>query len=187
MREWAVGGGIITSGDSLLMVHNRRRNGKTDWTTPGGVIDPGETMLEGLTREVTEETGLIVTAWHGPVYTVVAEAPDMEWTLTVEAYLSQAHEGELTIDDPDGIVFDARWVTSREFTDLVEGQQRWFVEPLQGYLDERSAAGGHLSDAHQSPASASRAGSVSSADACPQFGYLVRGTSQAGLQIERLS
>ena len=37
-----------------------RRNGSSDWTPPGGVIEvaDGESVLDGLTREVAEETGL---------------------------------------------------------------------------------------------------------------------------------
>ncbi len=176
MRDWAVGGGIITSGDSLLMVNNRRRDGKTDWTTPGGVIDAGETVLEGLTREVTEETGLVVASWHGPVYTVSAEAPDMEWTLMVEVYQSQTHEGELVIDDPDGIVIDARWVTSHDIDALLVGQQRWFAEPLQRYLDDQPLS------ASSTVESRTRAAS----QPCQQFSYVVHGTNREDMRVERL-
>ena len=76
MRDWVVGGALILSDEGVLLVQNRRRNGSHDWTPPGGVIDEGETLLEGLTREVQEETGLRVTEWAGPVYEVRCEAPD---------------------------------------------------------------------------------------------------------------
>ena len=201
MRDWAVGGGIITSGDSLLMVHNRRRNGQTDWTTPGGVIDPGETMLEGLTREVTEETGLVVASWDGPVYSVVAVAADMDWTLTVEVYRSQMHEGELIIDDPDGIVFDARWVATHEIAELIEGQQRWFAEPLQGYLADtgqgQQAGTGTSAGTSAGPATGTSAGTSAgpatgtsagtSTGTHPKFSYRVSGTSRENLHVERLA
>jgi 8-oxo-dGTP diphosphatase len=109
MRHWTVGGGLIEHEGRLLLVQNSRRDGTTDWSTPGGVIDEGETVLEGLTREVAEETGLTVSAWEGPVWEVEASAPDMGWTLKVEVHRAVAFEGELTIDDPDGIVIDADW------------------------------------------------------------------------------
>ena len=46
MRDWLVGGGIVTSERGLLLVQNRRRDGREDWTPPGGVIDPGETLID---------------------------------------------------------------------------------------------------------------------------------------------
>jgi 8-oxo-dGTP diphosphatase len=114
VRDWVVGGALILSDEggatNVLLVQNRRRNGSHDWTPPGGVIDEGESLLEGLTREVEEETGLRVTEWAGPVYEVRCEAPDMGWRLRVEAHVAVAYEGELHVDDPDGIVVDARFV-----------------------------------------------------------------------------
>jgi 8-oxo-dGTP diphosphatase len=32
------------------------------WSLPGGALEPGETLREGVCREVLEETGLVVTA-----------------------------------------------------------------------------------------------------------------------------
>jgi ADP-ribose pyrophosphatase YjhB (NUDIX family) len=61
MQQWLVGGALIRGADGVLLVQNRRRNGRHDWSPPGGVIDHGETLLEGLTREVVEETGVQVT------------------------------------------------------------------------------------------------------------------------------
>ena len=63
VRRWTVGGALIESGGSLLLVRTRRRGGRHDWTPPGGVIDPGETLVDGLAREVAEETGLVATAF----------------------------------------------------------------------------------------------------------------------------
>ncbi len=117
------------------MVHNRRKGGRMDWSTPGGVIDDGETFVEGLTREVVEETGLAVTGWNGPAYTVVADAPDMEWVLTVEVHVATGHAGEIAIDDPDGIVIDAQWVDRADLHGLLDGHQDWLRQPLLEYLD----------------------------------------------------
>ena len=116
------------------MVHNQRRGGRSDWSTPGGVIDEGETVLEGLTREVTEETGLLVDEWTGPVYTVSAEAHDMNWLLRVEVHLAAGYAGVITIEDPDGIVTAAVWIPRTQLTQLLTGQQLWLREPLLDYL-----------------------------------------------------
>ena len=68
MQSFQVAGAVIERQDQILLVRNRRRNGDHDWTTPGGVVDAGETVLEALGREVTEETGLIVSSWSTALY-----------------------------------------------------------------------------------------------------------------------
>src|SRR3954454_890759 len=74
MREWTVASGLIERDGELLLVRNVRRNGVEDWSTPGGVVDAEDlSLLAALTREVEEETGLVVSEWVGPVYEVVAE------------------------------------------------------------------------------------------------------------------
>ena len=132
-------GAIIEGPDGVLLVRNRRRDGSVDWSTPGGVIDEGETVVEGLTREVQEETGLRVTGWEGPLYEVEAVAAGMGWHLRVEVHRAVAYEGELVVDDPDGIVDDVRFVP----LDLC-GEQlaaAWVPthEPLLAWLEDRTA------------------------------------------------
>ena len=136
MRDWLVGGGIVASDEGLLLVQNRRRDGRLDWSTPGGVIDPGETLRGGLTREVEEETGLVVTSWEGPTYRITAEAPDMGWRLAVEAHRATVFDGDLRVEDPDGIVVAARFVLADECRDLLGAAPRWVREPLCEWLSE---------------------------------------------------
>jgi 8-oxo-dGTP diphosphatase len=137
VRDWLVGGALIESDDGLLLVRNRRRDGSHDWSTPGGVIEEGEDLLAGLAREVEEETGLVVTAWAGPVYEVRILAPEMGWRLRVEAHRAVAFSGELTLDDPDGIVVDARFVTAAEHEEHLRACSPWVREPLLEWLSER--------------------------------------------------
>ncbi|CAN5773295.1 hypothetical protein BH24ACT3_BH24ACT3_13700 [soil metagenome] len=137
MREWLVGGAVIEGPEGVLLVRNRRRNGSHDWSTPGGVIDPGETLLEGLTREVAEETGLVVTGWEGPIYAISAEAPDLGWRLRVEVHRATGYEGYLVVDDPDGIVVEARFVSPDACVTHLDACQQWVREPLSEWIADR--------------------------------------------------
>jgi 8-oxo-dGTP pyrophosphatase MutT (NUDIX family) len=51
---------ILDSEDRVLLMHERKDIGSdaSHWITPGGGVEPGETVAEGATREVYEETGL---------------------------------------------------------------------------------------------------------------------------------
>lgn len=137
LRHWQVAGGVVSDERGLLLVENRRRNGKTDWSTPGGVVDMGETPVEGLSREVKEETGLEVKTWDGPIYRVEVKAPDAGFFLKVEAFRAELFTGELLIDDPDGIVIAAEFVDIiRARTLLDETTSPWVGEPLLAHLED---------------------------------------------------
>ena len=136
-REWFVAGGLIESEDGLLLVQNRRKNGSHDWTPPGGVVEiaDGEQTLVGLTREVREETGLIVDSWSPLLYEVEAHAPDLGWIMRVQVHQALSYSGEITLgDDPDGIVVAAEYVSIERCSELVASGHQWVREPLLEWL-----------------------------------------------------
>ena len=159
MRDWLVAGGLLAGPEGLLLVQNRRRNGSLDWSTPGGVIDQGETLLEGLTREVHEETGLIVAGWEHLAYEVEVDFADRDMYLRVEAHIATSWSGALVVDDPDGIVIDAEFVSEARARAHIDHAPQWVAEPLCSWLD-----------------------------GCPPasvFRYSVRGHDPASMSVER--
>ena len=135
LRRWVVAGGLIESPEGLLLVQNRRRDGSLDWSPPGGVVERRESVLEALTREVVEETGIWVSGWVGPVYRVEAVAQEMGWQLTVEVYRALSFSGQVMVADPDGIVVDAKFVPTEDCVDHLARGHLWVREPLGAWLE----------------------------------------------------
>ncbi|ADL52694.1 NUDIX hydrolase [Clostridium cellulovorans] len=52
----AAGGLIVNDQDEILLVKNPRKG----WEFPGGIVEPGETIPQGLIREIKEEAGIDV-------------------------------------------------------------------------------------------------------------------------------
>ncbi len=163
-REWTVAGGLVETDEGLLLVQNKRRGGSLDWSPPGGVIDTTDaSVVAGLTREVEEETGLVVLEWEGPVYEVRAVAPDLGWVMHCEVYRAVRFEGVLRLEDPDGIVVDAAFVPSANCGPLLDDCPPWVREPLAEWIEHRWN--------HEAPRG---------------FHFSVRGTEPTELHVERV-
>jgi len=53
-------GAVIIDGSRVLLIQRGQAPLKGEWSLPGGALEVGETLEEGIRREVLEETGLIV-------------------------------------------------------------------------------------------------------------------------------
>ncbi|KAM3134131.1 hypothetical protein pb186bvf_013752 [Paramecium bursaria] len=51
-------GGVIIKEGKILMVQEKNGIRKGAWGVPGGLVDQGETVYQGITREIKEETNL---------------------------------------------------------------------------------------------------------------------------------
>ena len=142
-RNWGVVGGLILKDSDILLVANRRRDnshlgkrGGVDWTPPGGVIDQGESAVEALKREVHEETGLKVLVWSESVYEVSVNFVEHNMFLQVEVFEAIEWTGSLVVDDPDGIVEDAKFFSEKACGARLENSPVWVREPVLAYLKE---------------------------------------------------
>ena len=149
---------------TVLLVANRRRNGRLEWTPPGGVVDPGEEPLAALSREVVEETGLIVERWSEVLYRVSVEFPDRDMVLGVDIHRALSWTGEVVLEDPDHIVEDARFVDLEAAGPLLATAPRWVSEPVTEWLASSQAGESEV----------------------PEFAYVARGSNPGDLTVERL-
>ena len=77
------------------------------WMLPGGIVEAGESVVEGLRRELREETGLELAGEPRLAFVVhVVEPEDTHLALT----FSCEGTGTLAPNDPDGLVLDIAWV-----------------------------------------------------------------------------
>lgn len=53
-------GAVVIDGDHVLLIRRGQEPMKGQWSLPGGALEVGETLLDGVRREVLEETGLEV-------------------------------------------------------------------------------------------------------------------------------
>jgi ADP-ribose pyrophosphatase YjhB (NUDIX family) len=53
-------GGVVISGGRALLVRRAAPPLEGQWSIPGGMLELGETLIEGVQRELAEETGMEV-------------------------------------------------------------------------------------------------------------------------------
>jgi ADP-ribose pyrophosphatase YjhB (NUDIX family) len=101
---------VVLRDDQVLLVQRGREPAKGLWGLPGGMLELGETLAEGVRREVLEECGVEIEV--GPlvgVFEPMQRNDDgrLRYHYVVLDYLARYVGGELrAADDAD----DARWV-----------------------------------------------------------------------------
>ena len=109
------------AGRVLLVKHRPERKGfwQGKWICPGGMLELGETIEEGIKREVGEETQLEIelVAPLEPFDTVVRSDERVSLHIIYIDYLARVTGGELKVGSDIG---EAKWVDKRHIPQIWE-------------------------------------------------------------------
>jgi ADP-ribose pyrophosphatase YjhB (NUDIX family) len=107
-------GAVVVQNDRVLLVRRGTEPLRGHWSLPGGVLELGESLADGLIREVREETGLEVE----PVELVELldrihrEGERVRFHYVIADYLCRVTGGDLlAASDADAV----RWVERAEW------------------------------------------------------------------------
>lgn len=104
----SVAGVIVDDAGRALLV---QRRDNACWEPPGGVLERDETIVNGLRREIREETGLEVE----PIC-LTGVYKNMSKGIVALVFRCDATEGELTLN-PEVAAF--RWAEQNELTEMM--------------------------------------------------------------------
>jgi len=128
--------GVITDDHGQALLIRRRDNHR--WEPPGGVLEFGETILEGVRREVREETGLDVE----PI-ALTGVYKNMTRGIIALVFRCKITGGNLTTTD-EASAF--RWASDSEITALAE--EAYAVRVLDALHDDHTSVVRHHDGVH---------------------------------------
>lgn len=106
-------GGVVIRRNCVLLIRRGREPLKGEWSIPGGMLELGESLTDGVKREVLEETGLRVRPLETlTVFDRVQKNGDrVRYHYVIVDYLCHPTGGRLKSGSD---VLDARWVKREE-------------------------------------------------------------------------
>lgn len=112
VAEYAV---ILDAKNRFLMIRlwdEKRQVG--GWHLPGGRLDEGEQSVDGLKREVREETGLEINVL-GPIHTAIFGRPKP--TKYAVFFVARSDSSDVVLED-DEMTTGFRWFSYDELDDI---------------------------------------------------------------------
>jgi 8-oxo-dGTP diphosphatase len=107
-------GAVIVHENRVLLVRRGSEPLRGHWTLPGGALEVGESLAEGVVREVREETGLLVEPLElvELLDRIHRQGERVRYHYVIADYLCRVTGGELQVaSDAD----EARWVERAEW------------------------------------------------------------------------
>ena len=130
-------GGVVIRDNFVLLIRRGREPLKGEWSIPGGMLELGETLKDGIKREILEETGLKVRPLE-PIAVLdrIHENRDrVQYHYVIIDYVCRPAGGRLKAGSD---VLDARWVDRRDLPDykitpkaaaVIADAFDWFAKP----------------------------------------------------------
>ena len=99
---------LVQRGDQVLLVRTPRRG----WEFPGGQIEEGESVLDGVVREVLEEAGVVAT-----VERLVGVYSNLSGSRVIFDFLGSWQSGEAVAGDE---TIEAAWVPKAAAEEMID-------------------------------------------------------------------
>lgn len=111
-------GGVVLDGDRVLLVRRALPPRQGEWSLPGGLLELGESLADGVRRELREETGLDVEV--GPIVETFDrvhrdDVGRIRYHFVIVDFLCRPAGGSL---QPGDDAAEVRWVAHREVAAL---------------------------------------------------------------------
>ena len=137
--------GVIAVHDGRIVLVRERheRWGGAFWSIPSGMVEGEESPVHGAVRELAEETGLAVAP--GDLHLVGTSSTTGEGRCSLAwNFTTVVRDPGLAIDDPDGLILEARWFSRADAVALL-GQlpYRPLREPVLAHLTGSAEPGSH--------------------------------------------
>lgn len=126
--------GFVENDQEEMLLVKIRRDGQ--WVFPGGQVEFGENLIDGVMREVKEESGIDVTVSHlTGIYSNTATYPGHSGVKTVPTkvmfdFVCEAIGGELIKSNETA---DSRWVSKDKVLEMVTDESQ--RTRYQSFLD----------------------------------------------------
>jgi 8-oxo-dGTP diphosphatase len=107
-------GGVVIEDGRVLLIRRGHPPMEGQWSIPGGTLEVGETIADGVRRELAEETGVLVRV--GELIEVFErifsdEVGKPQYHFVILDYLCECAGGRCT---PGGDAIDAAWVLEKD-------------------------------------------------------------------------